>query len=77
MRYRSYPRKISVPASFYFPGEGYCWGPSSGLFKGLGFIRDPEIMGGTPVFRETRVPVQTQLDYLEAGDTIHQFLEGS
>jgi uncharacterized protein (DUF433 family) len=38
--------------------------------------RDPEIMGGTPVFCGTRVPVQTLLDYLEAGDTIDQFLEG-
>lgn len=33
-------------------------------------------MGGTPVFRETRVPVQTLLDYLEAGDTIDEFLVG-
>lgn len=38
--------------------------------------RDPEVMGGAPVFRGTRVPVQTLLDYLEAGDTIDQFLEG-
>jgi uncharacterized protein (DUF433 family) len=37
---------------------------------------DLEIMGGTPVFRGTRVPVQTFLDYLEAGDTIDEFLEG-
>ena len=33
-------------------------------------------MGGTPVFRGTRVPVQTLLDYLEAGDTIDEFLDG-
>lgn len=33
-------------------------------------------MGGTPVFRGTRVPVQTLLDYLEAGDTIDEFLAG-
>jgi uncharacterized protein (DUF433 family) len=38
--------------------------------------RDPEVMGGTPVFCGTRVPVQTLLDYLEAGETIDQFLEG-
>jgi uncharacterized protein (DUF433 family) len=38
--------------------------------------RDPEVMGGAPVFCGTRVPVQTLLDYLEAGDTIDQFLEG-
>lgn len=36
----------------------------------------PDIMGGTPVFRGTRVPVQTLLDYLEAGETIDDFLEG-
>ena len=37
---------------------------------------DREIMGGTPVFRGTRVPIQTLLDYLAAGDSIHDFLEG-
>ncbi len=38
--------------------------------------RDPEIMGGTPVFCGTRVPVATLLDYLEARETIDDFLEG-
>jgi uncharacterized protein (DUF433 family) len=38
--------------------------------------RNPEIMGGAPVFGGTRVPVQTLLDYLEAGDSIDEFLEG-
>ena len=38
--------------------------------------RDPEIMGGTPVFHGTRVPVQTLLDYIEAGDSIDRFLDG-
>ena len=33
-------------------------------------------MGGAPVFPGTRVPVQTLLDYLEAGDSIDEFLEG-
>jgi uncharacterized protein (DUF433 family) len=36
---------------------------------------DPEIMGGTPVFLGTRVPVETLLDYLEAGDPLDEFLE--
>lgn len=36
---------------------------------------DPEIMGGTPVFVGTRVPFQTLLDYLEAGDPLSEFLE--
>ena len=35
-----------------------------------------EIMGGTPVFTGTRVPTQTLIDYLEAGDGIDEFLEG-
>ncbi len=39
-------------------------------------VSTPEIMGGTPVFPGTRVPVQTLLDYLEAGDTIDDFLAG-
>jgi uncharacterized protein (DUF433 family) len=38
--------------------------------------RDADIMGGAPVFAGTRVPVQTLLDYLEAGDMIDDFLEG-
>jgi len=36
----------------------------------------PEVMGGTPVFAGTRVPVTTFLDYLEGGDSIDDFLEG-
>ena len=36
----------------------------------------PHIMGGTPVFAGTRVPVQTFLDYLEAGESIDDFLAG-
>lgn len=36
---------------------------------------DPNIMGGTPVFVGTRVPFQTLLDYLEAGDPLSEFLE--
>lgn len=35
-----------------------------------------EVMGGTPVFAGTRVPVQTLLDYLEAGESLDDFLEG-
>jgi uncharacterized protein (DUF433 family) len=38
--------------------------------------RSNDVMGGTPVFAGTRVPVQTLLDYLEAGDSIGEFLEG-
>lgn len=37
---------------------------------------NPDVMGGTAVFAGTRVPVQTLLDCLEAGETIDDFLEG-
>lgn len=36
---------------------------------------DPEILGGTPVFDGTRVPVRNLFDYLETGETIKEFLE--
>ena len=36
---------------------------------------DPEIMGGTPVFKGTRVPIQTLFDYIEGEETIEGFLE--
>ena len=36
---------------------------------------DPEILGGTPVFKGTRVPVKTLFDYLENSYTIDEFLE--
>ena len=39
-------------------------------------VRDPELMHGTPVFRGTRVPVQTLFDYLENGESLDEFLEG-
>ncbi|MGZ8845497.1 MAG: DUF433 domain-containing protein [Pyrinomonadaceae bacterium] len=36
---------------------------------------DPEVMGGTPVFKGTRVPLQTLFDYIEGEETIEEFLE--
>jgi len=39
-------------------------------------VRDKDILGGTPVFRGTRVPVQNLFDYLEGGETLEDFLEG-
>ncbi len=38
-------------------------------------VKHPEILGGTPVFRGTRVPFQALLDYLEGGDTLDGFLD--
>jgi uncharacterized protein (DUF433 family) len=37
--------------------------------------RDPEILGGTPVFVGTRVPVKSLYDHLEAGDSLDEFLD--
>ena len=39
-------------------------------------MKDPEILGGEPVFKGTRVPFQTLLDYLEGGETLDSFLTG-
>jgi len=36
---------------------------------------DPEILGGTPVFAGTRVPLKNLIDYLEGGDSLEEFLE--
>ena len=36
---------------------------------------DPEVLGGTPVFAGTRVPINNLLDYLAAGDSLERFLE--
>jgi len=38
-------------------------------------VRDPEILSGIPVFKGTRVPVKTLVDYLEAADSLEEFLD--
>ncbi len=38
-------------------------------------VVDPEIQGGAPVFRGTRVPLKNLIDYLEGGDTLDTFLD--
>jgi uncharacterized protein (DUF433 family) len=43
--------------------------------KSLRVISDPEILGGTPVFIGTRVPVRILFEHLEAGDSLDVFLE--
>jgi uncharacterized protein (DUF433 family) len=50
------------------------WSDNEGVDKVI--TRDPEIMHGVPVFRGTRVPVQTLFDYLEGGDSLEDFLAG-
>jgi uncharacterized protein (DUF433 family) len=37
--------------------------------------RDPDVLGGAPIFRGTRVPFQSLLDYLEGGQTLDEFLD--
>jgi uncharacterized protein (DUF433 family) len=44
--------------------------------KSTVIVSDPAVMGGTPVFKGTRVPMQTLIDYLEGGHTIADFLAG-
>jgi uncharacterized protein (DUF433 family) len=44
--------------------------PSNGVI-----VKDPDILGGTAVFRGTRVPFKNLLDYLEGGHTLDEFLE--
>jgi uncharacterized protein (DUF433 family) len=39
-------------------------------------VKDRDILGGTPVFRRTRVPVRVLFDYLEGGETLEDFLGG-
>ena len=45
------------------------------MVRELPIHSDPEIMGGTPVFVGTRVPVQTFLEYLEGGHSLIEFLD--
>jgi uncharacterized protein (DUF433 family) len=47
---------------------------SSGMKKKSAVRVDPEILGGTPCFAGTRVPVRALLDYIEGGETLDQFL---
>ena len=37
---------------------------------------DPEILGGTPVFSGTRIPVESLIQHLKAGDTVEDFMDG-
>jgi uncharacterized protein (DUF433 family) len=50
--------------------------PRSLAIVKLPISSNPGVLGGTPVFEGSRVPVQTLLDYLEAGESIDDFLEG-
>jgi len=45
-------------------------------FRNSVIVKNPNILGGTPVFRGTRVPLQLLFDSLERGHTLEEFLEG-
>lgn len=45
------------------------------MSKESAISKSPEVMGGTPVFRGTRVPVQTLIEYIEGGESIDAFLD--
>jgi len=45
------------------------------VYPGEVIVRDPEVLGGMPVFRGTRVPFKNLLDYLEGGHTLDEFLQ--
>lgn len=51
------------------------WSRQAFMEKPSVIVSDPEILGGTPCFRGTRVPVDSLIDYLEAGDTLDEFLD--
>ena len=49
---------------------------SSSVLQDYIIVRDPEIMGGQPVFAGTRVPVQALIDHLVTDDALAEFAEG-
>ncbi len=46
------------------------------MMKSAVVTSSPDVMGGTPVFAGTRVPIENLLDYMEGGESIADFLEG-
>ena len=48
--------------------------PRVNLSDGV-IVKDLDILGGTPIFRGTRVPFQALLDYLEGGETLDEFID--
>jgi uncharacterized protein (DUF433 family) len=60
-----------------FPDTGLCYDETevNSMSKEILIQRSEEILGGTPVFAGTRVPVQTLIAYIEEGDTLDEFLD--
>lgn len=53
----------------------FCWRAHTGSMESVA-VKNPKILGGTPVFRVTRVPLQLLFDSLERGHTLEEFLGG-
>ncbi len=54
-----------------YPRLGSWYNPAMNVI-----VKNRDILGGAPVFRGTRVPIQTLFDYLEGGETLEDFLQG-
>jgi uncharacterized protein (DUF433 family) len=68
-------RNYSLQNSFLLPLISVIFKPMKvAEIKGI-VHSDPEILGGTPVFVGTRVPLQNLVDYLEGGESIEDFLD--
>ena len=70
-------RRAIHKASFLYPDASLCYDAAevNSMSEEILIQRSEEILGGTPVFAGTRVPVQTLIVYLEEGDTLDEFLD--
>ena len=64
-----------MSAACFHPRPRYAASMSNDRLSAI-ISADPEVQGGAPVFRGTRVPVQSLFDHLEAGESIDEFLAG-
>jgi uncharacterized protein (DUF433 family) len=75
-----FPTNPATTGRFHWQGMCTITGPHDMIFSMVKdqpiVSRNSDVMGGTAVFHGTRVPVQTLLDYLEAGESIDDFLDG-
>jgi uncharacterized protein (DUF433 family) len=70
---RAKPRDLLFAFRLYpcLPHNAACYNHFMGVI-----VKNPDVLGGTPVFRGTRVPIQTLFDYLEGGESLEDFLQG-
>jgi uncharacterized protein (DUF433 family) len=69
------PRRSASSLDPFFWTRSAHWSIVSAMSSSV-VTASPDVMSGAPVFPGTRVPVQTLLEYLEAGDSIDDFLAG-